>query len=111
MNLSIGTSVLCVLLVALLSETVYAKPAASPWYNMQRPRYKRQSDQRMAELETLLALEKVKGIVVPIGFGVVDPKVVGRKRRAIISEEKLQNLLKMLLENADQSLWEDPQKE
>ena len=43
-------------------------------YNCSR-RYKRMSDQRLAELETLLSLAKLKGRIVqmPIAFGKVDP--------------------------------------
>ena len=38
-------------------------------------RKKRVSDQRLAELETLMALARLKGklVTVPIGFGRVDP--------------------------------------
>lgn len=38
-------------------------------------RQKRVSDQRLAELETLLALEKIRGqlVTVPVAFGRVDP--------------------------------------
>ncbi|XP_047005186.1 uncharacterized protein LOC124625784 [Schistocerca americana] len=42
-------------------------------------RWKRLSDQRLAELETLVALEAM-GHTVPVGAGVVDPRAVGRKR-------------------------------
>ncbi|XP_072758462.1 uncharacterized protein [Anoplolepis gracilipes] len=77
MNLSVGATILCVLLVALLSETAYIRPF--DWHSRQR----RLSDQRLAELETILGLRNVKGVAVPVGFGKVDPAVIGRKRRSI----------------------------
>ncbi|KAF2882284.1 hypothetical protein ILUMI_23904 [Ignelater luminosus] len=47
-------------------------------------RVKRVSDQRLAELETLVALSKMSGklVTVPLGLGKVDPKYIGRKRRS-----------------------------
>lgn len=39
-------------------------------------RYRRLSDQRLAEIETILALQNVKGVAVPVAFGKVDPAVV-----------------------------------
>ncbi|KAF5284130.1 hypothetical protein FQR65_LT00130 [Abscondita terminalis] len=47
-------------------------------------RLKRVSDQRLAELETLVALSKMSGklVTVPLGLGKVDPKIIGRKRRS-----------------------------
>nr|XP_018902879.1 PREDICTED: uncharacterized protein LOC109034279 [Bemisia tabaci] len=46
---------------------------------------KRVSDHRLAELETLLALSKMKGQVmtVPLGYGKVDPERIGRRRRSV----------------------------
>ncbi|XP_070154153.1 uncharacterized protein [Polyergus mexicanus] len=78
MNLSVGATILCVLVIALLSETAYIRP---PDWHLSR--YRRLSDQRIAELETILGLRNVKGVAVPIAFGKVDPAVVGRKRRSI----------------------------
>uniref|UniRef100_T1IUA0 Uncharacterized protein n=1 Tax=Strigamia maritima TaxID=126957 RepID=T1IUA0_STRMM len=39
------------------------------------------SDQRLAELETLLALSKMKGklVTVPVAFGVIDPDKIGKR--------------------------------
>ncbi|KAF5287337.1 hypothetical protein FQA39_LY15940 [Lamprigera yunnana] len=47
-------------------------------------RLKRVSDQRLAELETLVALSKMSGklVTVPLGLGKVDPRLIGRKRRS-----------------------------
>ncbi|XP_011860373.1 PREDICTED: uncharacterized protein LOC105557672 [Vollenhovia emeryi] len=120
MNLSVGAPILCVLLAVLLSETAHARPSRD-WL---LSRQKRLSDQRLAELETLLALQNVKGVVVPVGFGKVNPAVLGRKRRSI-SEDNLRKLHHLLLliardaeSTADQSdqirplPWkEDPRQE
>lgn len=50
-------------------------------------RQKRISDQRLAELETLIALAKMKGkyVTIPVGFGRtdLDPIKLGRKKRSI----------------------------
>ncbi|XP_011645009.1 uncharacterized protein LOC105432086 [Pogonomyrmex barbatus] len=99
MNLSVSTATLCILIVALLSETTYARPRQD-WF---LSRQKRLSDQRLAELETLLALENVKGIVVPVGFGKVNPAVLGRKRRSISEDNfrKLQHLLLLIAQDAE----------
>jgi len=42
------------------------------------------SDQRLAELETLLALSRMKGklVTVPVAFGVIDPDKIGKRKRA-----------------------------
>ncbi|OXU26719.1 hypothetical protein TSAR_013175, partial [Trichomalopsis sarcophagae] len=58
-----------VLCVVLLVQVTEARPSAL----LSRP--KRVSDQRLAELETLIALQKMRGklVTVPIGFGKVDP--------------------------------------
>ncbi|XP_050452923.1 uncharacterized protein LOC126852302 [Cataglyphis hispanica] len=79
MNLSVGATILCVLVVALLSETAYIRP--SDWH---LSRYRRLSDQRLAELETILGLRNVKGVAVPVAFGKIDPAIVGRKRRSVL---------------------------
>ncbi|XP_024877319.1 uncharacterized protein LOC112458114 [Temnothorax curvispinosus] len=98
MNLSVGTPILCVLLAVLLSETVHARPA--DWL---LSRQKRLSDQRLAELETLLALQNVKGVVVPVGFGKVNPAMIGRKRRSISEDNfrKLHHLLLLIAQDAE----------
>ncbi|EFN66147.1 hypothetical protein EAG_15494 [Camponotus floridanus] len=71
MNFSISATILCVLVVALLSETAYIGP---PEFHLSR--YRRLSDQRLAELETMMGLQNVKGVVVPVAFGKIDPAVV-----------------------------------
>ncbi|XP_071441331.1 uncharacterized protein [Hetaerina americana] len=70
--------VLLALLVILL--TTVAQGGARPLN-----RRKRVSDQRLAELETLLALSKMRGklVTVPVGFGRIDPQKLGRRRRAL----------------------------
>ncbi|XP_063865497.1 uncharacterized protein LOC135103359 [Scylla paramamosain] len=48
-------------------------------------RQKRVSDQRLAELETLLALAKMnnrKYVTLPVGFGLIDVKQIGRRKRS-----------------------------
>ncbi|XP_037069750.1 uncharacterized protein LOC119091206 [Pollicipes pollicipes] len=70
----------CVTLVALvwtLQET-----EARPY------RTKRVSDQRLAELETLLVLAKINRemqLNMPLGYGVADPSKLGRRKRTIAS--------------------------
>ncbi|KAJ9576756.1 hypothetical protein L9F63_025347, partial [Diploptera punctata] len=57
-------------------------------------RQKRVSDQRLAELETYMALRNLAGklVTVPVGFGQVDPAKIGRRRRRS-AELLLQELL------------------
>lgn len=75
MNLSLATPIVCILLVVLLAETAHARPFT--WHSEAHlSRQKRLSDQRLAELETLLALQNVKGVVVPVGFGKVNPAIL-----------------------------------
>ncbi|KAK5638988.1 hypothetical protein RI129_013283 [Pyrocoelia pectoralis] len=68
---------LCLILVLFI--TIYQHVEAIPI-----TRLKRVSDQRLAELETLVALSKMSGklVTVPLGFGKVDPKTIGRRRRS-----------------------------
>ncbi|KAG8222381.1 hypothetical protein J437_LFUL003001 [Ladona fulva] len=75
---SMGRIILIVLLLFLASEGG-ARPA---------DRRKRVSDQRLAELETLLALSKTRGklVTVPVGFGRIDPQRLGRRKRTLIGE-------------------------
>ncbi|XP_011136318.1 uncharacterized protein LOC105181320 [Harpegnathos saltator] len=100
MKLSIGAAILCVLVIVLLPGATYARPA--DWL---LSRQKRLSDQRLAELETLLALQRLKGIVVPVGYGKVDPALLGRRRRSIPEDDlrKLQHLLLIVGRDADLS--------
>ncbi|XP_046383832.1 uncharacterized protein LOC124154263 [Ischnura elegans] len=69
-----GSLVIVLLLLLTSADESGAKPIR---------RAKRVSDQRLAELETLIALSKMKEkmVTVPIGFGVVDPQKLGRRRR------------------------------
>ncbi|KYN06631.1 PREDICTED: uncharacterized protein LOC108782841 [Cyphomyrmex costatus] len=99
MNLSVSMPIVCVLLVTLLSETAHARPPQL----VMRP--KRLSDQRLAEIETLLALEKVKGYVVPVGLGIVDPAKLGRKRRSISENNppKLQHFVLLITRPGSES--------
>ncbi|XP_043510536.1 uncharacterized protein LOC122528940 isoform X2 [Frieseomelitta varia] len=69
--------ILCVLNVILMPKTTYAAPP----HLLSRQR--RVSDQRLAEIETLLGLLKMKGklVKVPIAFGLLDPKKMFRNLR------------------------------
>ncbi|XP_015185789.1 PREDICTED: uncharacterized protein LOC107071355 [Polistes dominula] len=85
--------VLSVLATILIPEPTEARPSG-----LIISRRKRVSDQRLAELETLLGLStKMKGkvIVIPVGYGVIDPAKVGRKRRSA-SDDSLNKLSKIL---------------
>ncbi|XP_017779900.1 PREDICTED: uncharacterized protein LOC108565117 [Nicrophorus vespilloides] len=64
-----------IVLIVIFVQNVSAKPYS---------RVKRVSDQRLAELETLVALSKMSGklVTVPLGYGKFDPKIIGRKRRS-----------------------------
>ncbi|KAK8733673.1 hypothetical protein OTU49_006419 [Cherax quadricarinatus] len=67
---------LLVICCALLSPPAAARPPQ---------RQKRVSDQRLAELETLLALAKMKNrkyVTLPVGFGLIDVKQIGRRKRS-----------------------------
>ncbi|KAF7410264.1 hypothetical protein HZH68_004645 [Vespula germanica] len=70
--------VLSVLMMVLIPEPTEARPSGII------SRRKRISDQRLAELETLVALSNMRGriITVPVGLGVIDPAKIGRKRRS-----------------------------
>ncbi|XP_015586950.1 uncharacterized protein LOC107263831 isoform X2 [Cephus cinctus] len=89
--------VAAVLLMILLPETVHARPSG-------HTRQKRVSDQRLAELETLLSLSRMRGklVTVPIGFGRVDPDRLGRRRRSNM-ESGLQKLQRILQAAAQES--------
>uniref|UniRef100_A0A224XZY3 Putative conserved secreted protein n=1 Tax=Panstrongylus lignarius TaxID=156445 RepID=A0A224XZY3_9HEMI len=65
-----------------------------------RYRQKRVSDQRLAELETLVALSHLKGHLKPVtyGYGSVNPMKIGRKRRSATSSLLLDKLLDQMEE-------------
>ncbi|KAK2720701.1 uncharacterized protein LOC136036344 [Artemia franciscana] len=48
-------------------------------------RSKRVSDQRLAELETLLALAKLRGryVTLPVGLGMINPAKIGKRKRSV----------------------------
>ncbi|XP_071875396.1 uncharacterized protein [Bombus fervidus] len=98
-SLFVTLMVLCVLNVILMPGTTHARPPSL--LNRQR----RISDQRLAEIETLLGLEKVKGkvVTVPIAFGLVDPAKIGRRRRSATNNrfETLQRSMKIIANNPD----------
>ncbi|XP_051162528.1 uncharacterized protein LOC127282382 [Leptopilina boulardi] len=77
-SLATVTAGLLLLLLVLVPEIAHARPSGF------LSRQKRVSDQRLAELETLMALSRLKGklVTVPVGFGRVDPAKLGRKRRS-----------------------------
>ncbi|CAL4067078.1 unnamed protein product, partial [Meganyctiphanes norvegica] len=61
-----------------------ATDARSTQYRYSSLRRKRVSDQRLAELETLLALAKInhrKYFSQPVGFGLIDVDQIGRRKR------------------------------
>ncbi|KAH0550042.1 uncharacterized protein LOC123261600 [Cotesia glomerata] len=68
-------------------------------------RRKRVSDQRLAELETLMALARMRGklVTVPVGFGRVDPAKIGRRRRSSIEYnlQKLQRILQTVVNDSE----------
>lgn len=82
----------CVLLLviscALLTPPVAARPPQ---------RQKRVSDQRLAELETLLALAKMKNrkyVTLPVGYGLIDVQQIGRRKRSLATDAVHQALLR-----------------
>ncbi|XP_058800911.1 uncharacterized protein LOC131669789 [Phymastichus coffea] len=92
-RVSASAPTLAAILVAasLLVRIAEARPSRI----LSRP--KRVSDQRLAELETLVSLAKMKGklITVPIGYGHVDPYKLGRRRRSS-TESDLSELRRIL---------------
>ncbi|XP_066593099.1 uncharacterized protein [Prorops nasuta] len=87
-----GVSVLLCLVLAILLPQAYARPSRI------NSRQKRLSDQRLAELETLLGLAQLKGMIVtvPVAFGQVDPARVGRRRRRSMDEPEMVKILRLL---------------
>ncbi|KAJ1520579.1 hypothetical protein ONE63_003691 [Megalurothrips usitatus] len=82
--------------LALVLVVVLAAPAV-----LGRPphRQKRVSDQRLGELEALIALQKLRGklVTVPVGFGRINPNEYGRKRRSAPSSNEA-TILERILE-------------
>ncbi|KAK9508194.1 hypothetical protein O3M35_007911 [Rhynocoris fuscipes] len=68
-----------------------------------RFRQKRVSDQRLAELETLVALSHLKGHLKPVryGYGSVNPLKLGRKRRSTTTSLLLDKLLDQIEEKRE----------
>ncbi|XP_026278737.1 uncharacterized protein LOC113206730 [Frankliniella occidentalis] len=84
--------------LVLLAPAVLARPPH---------RQKRVSDQRLGELEALLALKKLRGklVTVPVAFGQINPNDYGRKRRSAPHASAASghaSLLERLLEQAQQ---------
>ncbi|XP_014293861.1 uncharacterized protein [Halyomorpha halys] len=73
-----------------------------------RFRQKRVSDQRLAELETLVALSNMKGNIktIPYGYGSVDPIKAGRKRRSS-SGALIDRLLQSIAHEDDDSIGQE----
>ncbi|CAG2055796.1 unnamed protein product [Timema podura] len=73
-------------------------------------RRKRTSDQRLAEIQTYLALSKMKGEIknVPVAFGIVDLNHIGRRRRSL--KRSLKDLMNSSRQEsiADDVLTNDP---
>ncbi|XP_012285833.1 uncharacterized protein LOC105702680 [Orussus abietinus] len=94
-----------VLLLVLLPDLALARPSGVI------SRQKRVSDQRLAELETLLALAKMRGklVTVPVGFGRVDPAKIGRKRRSNVDSDlqKLRQILQAVAREESVSVSEE----
>ncbi|KAI4500977.1 hypothetical protein M0802_003780 [Mischocyttarus mexicanus] len=94
--------VLSVLVTVLIPEPTEARPSG-----IIISRRKRVSDQRLAELETLLGLStKMKGkvITIPVAYGVLDPAKVGRKRRSS-SDDSFNKLREILQIDGQDSIF------
>jgi len=72
-----------------VSQFLFPTVFICPFLN--RSRNKRVSDQRLAELETLLALARLKGRFanVQVGYGFINPNKIGRKKRGV-NDQQLQ---------------------
>ncbi|XP_069702757.1 uncharacterized protein [Periplaneta americana] len=81
-------------IIVIVFVVVLATMLALPQTYGRPYRQKRVSDQRLAELETYMALRRMAGklVNVPVGFGQVDPAKIGRRRRRS-AELLLQELL------------------
>ncbi|XP_053994521.1 uncharacterized protein LOC128884880 [Hylaeus volcanicus] len=93
------------LVTVLMQEATYTAPP----FNLSRQ--KRVSDQRLAEIETLLNLKNVMGklTTIPVGFGVVDPAKVGRRRRSSTNNrfQTLQRIMRMIANNPEMFVDEE----
>lgn len=91
--------VLCALNAILMPDTIYARPPSL------LSRQRRISDQKLAEIETLIGLNEMKGMVktVPVGFGAFDLKKIGRRRRSAINNklETLQRIMQIINDNPE----------
>ncbi|XP_031827535.1 uncharacterized protein LOC116424796 [Nomia melanderi] len=89
----------CALAVLLMPDRAHARPPSF------LSRQRRVSDQRLAEIETLLGLENVRGkvVTVPVAFGVLDPDKIGRRRRSATNNrlETLQRIMRIVANNPD----------
>ncbi|XP_017886655.1 uncharacterized protein LOC108628933 [Ceratina calcarata] len=89
----------CTLNVILMPGSTYARPPSL------LSRQRRVSDQRLAEIETLLGLQNVRGkvVTVPVAFGVLDPDKIGRRRRSATNDRlgMLQRIMKIIADNPD----------
>ncbi|XP_053596984.1 uncharacterized protein LOC128668278 isoform X2 [Microplitis demolitor] len=92
------TSIIIVIIICTVVIDVHAKSIGGVL-----SRRKRVSDQRLAELETLLALARMRGklVTVPVGFGRVDPAKIGRRRRSSIDHDllKLKRILQAVVDD------------
>lgn len=88
--------------IVVWSVVVFVALLTFPQTHGRPYRQKRVSDQRLAELETIMALRKMAGklVTVPLGFGQVDPNKIGRRRR--------RSLEVLLQELRNQSTQDDP---
>ncbi|XP_076162892.1 uncharacterized protein LOC143144412 [Ptiloglossa arizonensis] len=95
----------CALVVVLMPGAAYARPPSL------LSRQRRVSDQRLAEIETLMGLENVRGkvVTVPVAFGVLDPDKIGRRRRSATNNrlETLQRIVRILANNPDMFVAEE----
>ncbi|XP_057317900.1 uncharacterized protein LOC130662936 [Microplitis mediator] len=92
------TGIIIVIIICTVVIDVHAKSIGGVL-----SRRKRVSDQRLAELETLLALARMRGklVTVPVGFGRVDPAKIGRRRRSSIDHDllKLKRILQAVVDD------------
>jgi len=97
-------SLVLVVVMALVCSLCIVQ--AYPTWN----RNKRVSDQRLAELETLLALARLKGRFanVQVGYGFINPNKIGRKKRAV--DDLLLQLDQNKSSSSDDQLMKDEEQ-